>query len=440
MARAGRARRLVARFWRGQALLSQGQGNFVAKPIQLSGTGTVEPTVTGTGSFTARIPVLSGTGSVVSVNIVGEGSFLAPMSMLLGLGETPQFPVGIITPPIFIEGKYQVIVATLDGVLMEEVPAKNLQFTYTLNGSGTIDFTMPVLHPKSTQALLDAGARELHVYRFGTKVWGGYLEFVSADEDNVRCNGPGFLKALFDRTIDEDKSYLGVDQFDIVRDLIDFTQAKTDGNLGITHANLLDSGITRTFLYFAFQRPNLGDAIAHFAEIDDGFDIDLSPNKVFSMHYPRKGINTQHIFELGKNIRGISLETDAENIATEVTAIGAGEGQDTLLAVEVDTAKRAFYKLRQLSVTEKDIVDSTVLSGTARETLRISKSPRLQPQFSIETDDPPFGSYTVGDFVTIRADHGYIDLDDMFRINQMNVAVSDEGRDAITVFFEREVE
>lgn len=334
---------------------------------------------------------------------------------------------------------YRVVVADLDGTPMDELPAQNLQYSYSLDGPGSINFTVPILHSKSTLELLDPGARELHVYRNDGLVWGGYLWFLGASaQGDARCSGEGWFSMLFHRLIDQDRLYQDEDQFDIAWDLIDFTQSKTNGDLGITQQAVAASGVTRTFSYWAFQRPNLGEAIMHLHEVENGMDFEITPDKRWIAYYPERGTTVDTPFELGKNVSGLSFELDANRLMTEVTGIGAGEGQDTLISVKSDAPSQTRYNLLQESITNKDITDTTLLSDSAMGHLEANKTPRFQPEIAITTNDPPFGSYSVGDHARLKADHGLITIDAEFRIIAIVVAVTNEGRDAISVFFDGE--
>lgn len=335
--------------------------------------------------------------------------------------------------------QYRVVVANLNGSDIAEVPAKNLQFSYALNDKGAIDFTLPTRHSKCTKDILDPGKRELRVYRNDDLVWGGYLWVASPQIDEVRFNGDSYWSRLERRRITENIDYMTMDQFDIVWNLIDWTQAQTGGALGFTRASAVDSGVTRTRHYCAVNRRQISDAIAKLAASGNGFDFEIDANKEWRTYYPNKGTVTDYMFELGKNIRNMSYVLDATETMSEVTGLGSGEGCDRILASAVNTSSRTAYGLLQGVVEDSDLDTTTEVTNLATEELNQVKGQILRPQLAIFTTDPPFGSVSVGDWVNVKADLGYIDIDDSFRVSNITIAISDEGFEAQEIFLQEAI-
>jgi hypothetical protein len=365
------------------------------------------------------------------------------------LAQSPFFNEVIPEPPpspgVGIPGPvpaplYRVILAALNGDARDEVPAKNLQFTYILNSPGSCSFFLPLQDMRTMRDTLDPGRTEIHIVRKDKgRVWGGYLYTALASlKGEVQFGGEGWFSELRRRLIDSTKTYVGVDQFDIAWDLIDFTQLKTDGGLGFTRGPEVDSAVLRTRTYNAYERKNLGEAIEELAAVEDGFDFEIDANKVFHMYYPRKGVATPvHHLSLGKNIRGLSWHLDATDTYNEVTALGSGEGASQLRSVAVDTALRASYKLKQKTVSFIDVSVQGTLDDHAAEELRLAKDVRDNPQLSaILTPDMPFGSIVVGDAVHVHCHLGFVEIHKDYRVVSITVAVSNEGEEAIGLFFD----
>ena len=333
---------------------------------------------------------------------------------------------------------YRVVVANINGSEIDEIQTKNLGFGFALNDPGSVDFTMHLMDPKCTQTLMDPGKREIHIYRGTSLVWGGYLWYAvpSLDEMQVRFSGEGYLSRFGRRTIDSTLTYTTVDQFQIGWNLIAFTQAKTNGDLGITRGSGATSGVTRDRTYPFWERSTVLDMLQELGAVDNGFDFEITPNRVYNNYFPSKGSTLGTIFELGKNIDGLSYDIDASNMATEISAIGAGDGTNTCIAVAVDVTARGTFGLLQDTISVTDVKNFSTLQDHADEELRVKKGARWQPQLNVVTSDPPFGSFSVGDTATIEASQGFIQLNNSFRIVSITVQIDDEGQEQFQLYFD----
>lgn len=508
--------------------------------------------------------------------------------------------------------EHRFVIADRDGVPLSEVPAGNPQWSFALNEQGAANFTLPLQHPKSDPDVLAPGERQLLIYRENDLKWGGWLETAapSTEQDIVRFGAIGWFGMLKYRLVTETLKFVGEDQFDIAWDLIDYTQGKTNGDLGITRggaANIIPlqnqkdinsalgsnewtsilsatvartttggevdegaaslritahasntfsgatcgassgstnvvpvvpnrwynfsayfkgsgahnymirarwldaggtgfvntdsgtfvasasafqrqdfkalappgaafvrfqilfptagssqivyadrfqveegqtastwpgslavSGIDRDRTYPFWERNNIGTEIQALTEVGNGFDFIITPDKVFKMYHPRKGAQLKTPFELGKNIGGMGVTNDASDINNWFDAIGAGDGKSTCIASAADLPSQAKYGLREVAESFTEVRRFATLQDRADEGLRLRLNMREQPSLSIRTEDPLPYEYSVGDTVTIRANRGYLQLDKEFRIISLSYALSNEGRESVTVQFQEE--
>jgi hypothetical protein len=331
---------------------------------------------------------------------------------------------------------HRVVIRDLNSdVPLDEIPAKNLQYSFNLNAPGSVGFVLPTRHPKCTKDLLDPGRREIIVYKGDTKRWGGYLWTAQVEEgaETVRFSGEGWPSRLRRRYVDNDKIYTASDQFDIAWDLINFTQTQTDGNLGITRFSTVLSGVSRDRTYLAIERKKIGEALEQLAAVRNGFDFEITPDKEWKTYYPFKQTGLIPIFEYGKNLRSYGYVLDASQLSSEITALG-----QSIVSVATDVAARAKFSLLEDTRSFSSVINQDVLAGHAQEELRLAKIQQEQLQLQIITDDPPIAGYSVGDMARIRISHGYVNLDTMKRITAINIQVSDEGNESIGVFFGEE--
>lgn len=360
---------------------------------------------------------------------------LSPIDSSIEMGS-----ITIIRLPLTLSSRrvpvYRVVIAEINGAALEEVPAKNLAYSFALNNPGGCDFVLPLEHAKSVRSLLEPGQREIHIYRNEERIWGGYLWAVgiSSTQPEIRIAGEGYLSRLDRRLIADELIYEDEDQFDIAWDLINYTQSEADGALGFTRFSTTPSGVLRTRKFRSWERHNILDALQDLTEVYNGFDIEITPNKEFKHHYPYKGNDDGVVFELGKNIGSIAYDVDATRTVSELHGMGAGGDRNRCIAVVTHTETQTDFGLLQSTEDFSNVRRYDTLVDRTTEALRVRKGVRVLPQITVVTEDPAFGSFSVGDIVRVRAFKGYIDLDRQYRIGTQLVQVSDEGYESNQLF------
>lgn len=339
-----------------------------------------------------------------------------------------------------INPQYKVVIADIAGTALDEVPASNLEFAFTLNGFSSCSFLLPVRHPKSTRSLITPGSRTVYIYRKNVLVWGGYLERVQvSDEENLQVGSDSWLVMLGHRHIDVNRSYSSIEQQAIAWDLINWTQGKTNGNMGITRwGSEVSSGVTRNVTFKFWERRKILDVISEMSALDNGFDFFIDPNKVWKVKSPSWGVTqTNIVFEYGKNVSGVSYQHFADNVANVITGLGAGDGNDTCISEVTDSSSETTYGLREDSISYSDIKQFANLTAKANEELRIRKTPRWQPEVAAILDQEfDWTAFDVGDTCLLRVNFGYLNINQNFRIISKVVAITNEGRETCTVFFD----
>ena len=461
---------------------------ITANPTQVTANGTSTSTITVQGKSTSGVNLITGGDTVVlqttfsSLGAVvdnGDGTYTATLAASSSDGTatiTGTFngetildnatvvfvvPVPVEVPPAnpsLDTGNYKVIIADLNGVRIEEIPWQNLSYSWRLNAPGSCSFVLPRWHEKCTRSLMKVGAREIHVYRKGVKVWGGYLWTAngSLDEATVRFNGEGYFSRLNRRLLAgvTNTSYPNANfifdaldtgnndsiQENIAWTLIDYAQSLTNGNMGFTRGNLAQSTKRRSKTWLSDVRHNIGQEITGLAGASEGFDFEIDANKVWRTYYPKKGTTLSSLFTVGKNIRNINVQEDATSTATEVTGSGAFGNALYLVIKEDATALAEYGRLQSLVSLHQDDTPDEIDRRTV-ESLRILKKANTLPQISIQvTEDPPFGSFVVGDEMPLNIQSGWINFNETMRINSITVEVSNEGSEVLTVAFENKFE
>jgi hypothetical protein len=340
--------------------------------------------------------------------------------------------------------EYRVVIAGLfDGQAIEEVPPETLRYTDALDDGGAATFDVQKQNPKCTRALLEPFQRQVLVQKGDDLKWRGILgpASMSSDADVVSFGAIGYFTRLMDRYVDADQVFTAEDELDIAWDLIDFTQAKTLGDLGITRwGDETLSTILRTLTYLGADRPSIGQIIRDLAAADDGFDFEITPDLVWKAYHPSKGVVTNAVFELGKNIRSYQYGIDPMSIATDLTASGSGSGATKVTSVVFDATARAAYGRIEASISFSDVDDQDLLDALAAQELLNRAKPDEQPAIVLKVDvDSSDTAFTVGDQVKVRIQDGYLDVDDFFRVLAKTVSIDDDGQETVSALFEAKV-
>lgn len=336
---------------------------------------------------------------------------------------------------------FRFVIADINGVEQAEVVPSNPIWSEVLNDAGAASFVMPLRHPLCTRTLFQQGASELHIYYGQNRVWGGHLygAEASTSDDTVRFGFEGFFSRLKHRYVDVTRNYNNVDQFDIAWGLISYTQGKTNGNLGMnwTRGSATPSGVTRDINYPFWERTIIADAILDLAELNNGFDFQVTPNKTWTTYYPSRGAVKTIPLELGKNVQTWAMGEDATDTANAVSAIGAGDGKNTCIAVASSATNQAALGLMERADSFTEIKRYAQLNDKATEIVRQRKAPRLSPSITLyPTQEPGIFAFNPGDRITLRAHEGYIDFERQMRCIAVTYALSNEGRCAATYSFD----
>jgi len=376
-------------------------------------------------------------------------SILGKKVKLIGLAEETNFAFSI-TPQKTFPGlppgvpfyEVELTQLTVNGgaTIIASVPFDDLQYGFTIDGPNWAEMVIDAWKPEATVANFTEGEREVYIRRDGELVWAGYLWSAegSTSDMTVRLSCSGWASMLDHRLIDNDKLFTDEDQFDIAWELIDFTQNKTDGNLGFTRGPEPDSGVDRTIKYRFWERRVIGEVIRELAEMNNGFDFDIAPNKVFHMYHPRRGVLLGTTLELDVNMNTIQQLRDASEVASEVHGIGGGEGKATCIAVVSDATALADYGLRQTAEEFGDIKHFNTMTQKTTRFLNQHKRSTRQPQISLAVVGaaPEVGTYSVGDKASLLANAGYFNISGEFRISAYEVHLDQTGVEVATIHFD----
>jgi len=303
--------------------------------------------------------------------------------------------------------------------LLTDLNVQSFRIIYSLNGPGSFEADMSLVDPHATSSYLEPGQREIRVYRDDILVWGGVLWRVDLDARNykLRLSGEGYFSWLRRRLVENDLLRFDDDQGDIAWDLIDYSQ-DNHGTFGFTDGHN-QTGVLVDRVYCAMGLPNVGESIQELSEMDDSFDFWVTPtisdpsNKVFKTPLPaggaaRRGSDLSSSVILDQdNSQTLEYTIDASEVANRIWGVGTGECNPPSFEAHANTSIAEFGELH--AVAEFDDLDhQPSVEAHTREELRIRKQARHQATVKIYEDDLSWGTFDVGDIVTMSSNRGYV--------------------------------
>lgn len=231
-------------------------------------------------------------------------------------------------------------------------------------------------------------------------------------------------------------AYTSVEQATIAWTLLNATQGRAGGNLGIVRGLGAATGIPRTLTF------QTGDFIAadivQIAQMDSGFDWDISPYGTQDLRldiwWPFRGEPRGVILEYGSPmVKMITRTTDPTTFADALLVTGDPSGTLTPQQPEdpaIGTRPEGRWD---------QIVGTTQLTAAglaSRAAFELGAAEVLIPAYSIELaagawDGP--GHIWLGDEVTVRIKSGRLMVNDLLRVTELDIAIGDDGSERVTL-------
>jgi len=217
--------------------------------------------------------------------------------------------------------------------------------------------------------------------------------------DTINVNAVCYRRILASRHVVSDLTFSGVSQGDIVWQLIQHTQAQTNGDLGIT---LGSAGPTVLRDREYVVGTNILEAITDLAQVEDGLAWDINENLELVVTQPQLYSLQNQPVVLGTNALTVTRPSGAALFGN--AALVAGDSLATSIEV-LETSSLAsdtrgrWEKFRGLPQE----TDQLALQEAARGLLQTSVSPAIKWGFEIEAPRYFIDSgYQLGDYVLIK--------------------------------------
>lgn len=323
--------------------------------------------------------------------------------------------------------RHQILVKDKSGTLVGEISDWfNLKFSDQLNNYGKATFDIPIDSDDAVK-LIALRRYEVDIMQGGVIVWSG--EQVDA-EVTVAANSPNlvtvtcytYLEMLNARYTDDYIRRENVDQAEILKILVDISQAKTDGDFGFTFAPITPTKLRDR----EFKKDNIMESFINMSNVIDGVDFWIDSNKVIRFGDPKRGVDksNQFNFEWGVNFKEVGIKDSFSSPANTAYAFGSAPEP----AQYVDTQARETYKLREQTVSAIDVSEQDTLEGKAQNLVNTNKLARrtLTPS-QLPSTAPFLKDLFPGDSITVRFKKGRYDINSAFRVLGYECEVGEIG-------------
>jgi len=252
---------------------------------------------------------------------------------------------------------------------------------------------------------------------------------------SVTFTATGLWSIFADRFTDAPYSILATEQTTAAWYLIDASQAKPGGHLGISAGTLPAS---RAIDVLEWQTPTaIKTAVEQLANVPNGFDFELVPFGTgfrFNAYYPRQGSERGVVIERGRNLRAgseVGFDAGPGRIATDARAIGQG-------GVWVDAenaAARSRFRRREAVVTVDGVDASSALVLGDRAAAALVTEVRPLPRLPLApgAPDADLDHIALGDVIEVRISEGWLQLEGSYRVEQIEAAIAQDGSEALTL-------
>lgn len=342
--------------------------------------------------------------------------------------------------------EYSIRLQYRDGTYIGEPPFFDCQGEFRLNEPDEIRFKMSsldLINYVDPVSRLKEGLTEVVLLRNNVPVFTGPIWTITCTSKDkiLNCTAQDISSYLKRRTIMTSTKFTKKRYAYAAWKLIQDTQARAYGDLGITLGQDAPTNPTGTFSYAAKSGKSVYAAIEGLSGGINGFDWEITPSRQLMMYYPRIQIPSLLTLEYGGNIKNYSVQGMGAYVANEVFGRG---GNKKVSNTYSDTASKQFYGLRQYAFSDSNLKSESKLNSTAKRQLNLRKNPRLIPQLTVDPEmvNPFEDDIRFGSLVNTIIDDGWVQFNGIMRCSGFQVTIGKHGDETFVLYMNdtREIE
>lgn len=243
-------------------------------------------------------------------------------------------------------------------------------------------------------------------------------------------------RAVLNRRIlypDSTLTWTATDQAELGWDLIQQTQTRIGGDLGISRGAGQTSGILRDRTYEAGD--SIGQRIQELSQVINGFDWDITPASPSSLAFDiwtQRGADRGVVLEYGGLVAKVQRQVDPADYGNALRMTGA----DGLTAQELEADDLAGRPEGRWDVVVGDTDLTTQPALNDRAAWQLAQSELLQPTYTLTLrqggwDGPDH--IWLGDLVQLVVMSGRLVVNTSLRVYELAFALSDDGPETVDV-------
>ncbi|MFE1770262.1 hypothetical protein [Streptomyces sp. NPDC059008] len=339
--------------------------------------------------------------------------------------------------------------------LLDVLPLQGVALDDYLGKTGTCSGTIPIPNAQiaaRVRAAVVPGRTALWIER-GREIWWGGILWTAA----VQSNDRGYLDmqvqaGTFDSYLDHRRLFdtfeaRGVDQYDIVRRLIDYAQQTAGGDIGI-ECGADVSGMLRDRIYSRYDVPSIRELIEQLGAVEKGFEWRIaahrdpeSGRRIKRLHMGSPVIRTgtsEIVLDHPGPVTSYTWPVDASVLANGWQSRGASDNQNQAaetvpllsdLLVD-DRAIAAGWPRLDGTSDYSTVIEKKTLNAHAVADWSTARQPRSIPEVTVHMGRTPLSPALLGATIRLRIrDLWWPDgLNERYRVVGMAITPPERGR------------
>lgn len=224
------------------------------------------------------------------------------------------------------------------------------------------------------------------------------------------------------------QSFSAVDSAKISRDMIDYTQAKTYGDFGMTFGNTYLTGVATDRKEWTATGKVILDAIRELSDdVSGGFDFYFDHDWKFYTMATRGSVKDKPFVYGGDTSNVISMEVpdDGTIIANAVYVVGNGIGDPVLSSPNTDTISAITYGLSEKTLSYSDASAARAEQISQRE-VRDRKDGYYLPKITVSQEELDPTQIYVGDTIPFECKDLMSPFVGNGRIKELGITLDDD--------------
>ncbi|WHM36321.1 hypothetical protein [Streptomyces sp. BPTC-684] len=337
--------------------------------------------------------------------------------------------------------------------VLDVLPLHGVTFDDWIGKTGSLNATIPIPNrglAARVRAAIEPARTVVWIERGGEVWWGGIVWTSNVSTDargflSMAIQAGGFDSYLDHRLLHDTFTAQGVDQFDIVRDLIRYVQEAPGGDIGLECDQHL-CGILRDRTFSRYDLPTIRDLIQQLASLDSGFEWRVAAYrdsasgrrvKRVQMGFPviRSGA-VETVLDYPGPVLAYTWPVDGTRRANTWTSRGATTNANQVEAsvplmssdLVADADLAAGWPRLDGSSDYPTVGTPYILAAHARADWNAARQPRVIPEITVALDRTPLSPALLGSTIRLRIRDLWHSLDERFRIVGLSVSPPERGR------------